>query len=156
MIHPKVYLALLAAASTVLAATVPTTAHADRWEVRREVRKGYYEVERAKRRAERDVRRCTTRECAEREIRRGYRDVEREKREARGNIRRELRQDYYRDSYYRGGDRWYRDGRYWNRNDYERRYYRKRDRDGNEFLKGVVVGAAVVGVAAAIAQSNDD
>lgn len=156
MIHTKVYLALLAAASTMLAATVPATAHADRWEVRREVRQGYYNVERAKRRAERDVRRCTTRECADREIRQGYRDVEREKRQARGKIRRELRKDYYRDNYYRGNDRWYRDGRYWNRSDYERRYYRKRDRDGNEFLKGVVVGAAVVGVAAAITQSNDD
>lgn len=156
MMMSRVRLVLAATGASLLLSMVPRGALADRWEVRREVREGYYEVERAKRRAEKDVRRCTTRECAEREIRQGYRDVEREKREARGEIRRELRQDYYRDSYYRGGDRWYRDGRYWNRYDYERRYYRKRDRDGNEFLKGVVVGAAVVGVASAIAKSNDD
>ncbi len=156
MIHRKVYLALIAAASTVIAATFPTAALADRWEVRREIREGHYEVERAKRKAEREVRRCTTRECAQREIREGYLDVEREKREARREIRRELREDYYQDRYYRGADRWYRDGRYWDRYEYERRYYRKRDRDDNDFLKGAVVGAAAVGIAVAIAKSNDD
>lgn len=115
------------------AAVLSPQAHADRWEVRQEVREGYYEVERAKRQAEREIRRCNTRECARREIREGYRDVEREKREARREIRRELRDDYYQD-----------------------RYHRKRDRDDNDFLKGAVVGAAAVGVAVAIAKSNDD
>jgi hypothetical protein len=81
--------------------------------------------------------------------------VERERREARREIRREIREDYY-DSYYRGGDRWYRDGRYWDRYDYERRYYRRRDDDGKQFLKGALVGAAVVGIAAAVANSDDD
>ena len=149
--------AVMAAAGVALiAAMLSPHAHADRWEVRREAREGYYEVEREKREARREIRRCETRECARREIREGYREVEREKREARREIRRELREDYYHDSYYRGGDRWYRDGRYWDRYEYERRYYRKRDRDDNDFLKGAVVGAAAVGVAVAIAKSNDD
>jgi len=90
------------------------------------------------------------------EAREGYYAVEREKREARREIRRELREDYYRDQYYRGDERWYRDGRYWSRDDYERRYYRRRDKDDDEFLKGAVVGAAVVGLGVAIAKSNDD
>ena len=90
------------------------------------------------------------------EAREGYYAVEREKREARREIRRELREDYYRDQYYRGDERWYRDGRYWGRDDYERRYYRRRDKDDNDFLKGAVVGAAVVGIGVAIAKSNDD
>ena len=61
-------------------------------------------------------------------------------------------------NYYRGDGRWYRDGRYWGRDDYQRRYYyrRDRDRDDDDLLKGAVVGAAVVGVAVAIAKSNDD
>lgn len=140
----------------LLACLVPATVMADRWEVRREAREGYYEVEREKREAARELRRCQTRECARREVREGYREVEREKREARREIRRELREDYYRDQYYRGDGRWYRDGRYWGRDDYERRYYRKRDKDGDDFLKGAVVGAAVVGIGVAIAKSNDD
>lgn len=140
----------------VLAGIAPGAAMADRWEVRREIREGYYEVEREKREAARELRRCQTRECARREIREGYREVEREKREARREIRRELREDYYRDQFYRGDGRWYRDGRYWGRDEYERRYYRKRDKDDNDFLKGAVVGAAVVGIGVAIAKSNDD
>ena len=93
---------------------------------------------------------------ARREVREGYREVERERREARREIRREIREDYY-DNYYRGDNRWYRDGRYWDRYEYERRYYRRRDRDDNDdMLKGALVGAAVVGVAVAIANSNDD
>jgi hypothetical protein len=82
-------------------------------------------------------------------------DLERERREARREVRQEIREDYY-DNYYRGGDRWYRDGRYWDRYEYERRYYRRRDRDDDDVLKGAVVGAAVVGVAVAIANSKDD
>jgi hypothetical protein len=102
----------------------------------------------------RELRRRETRECARREIREGYREVGRERREARREIRREIREDYY-DSYYRGDGRWCRDGRNWDRYEYERRYYR-RDRDDDDFLKGAVVGAAAVGVAVAIAKSNDD
>ena len=71
-------------------------------------------------------------------------------------MRREIAKDYYRDEYYRGDNLWYRDGKYWDRYDYERRYYRKRDRDGNDFLKGAVVGAAAVGIAVAIANSGND
>lgn len=74
----------------------------------------------------------------------------------RWEVRRELREDYYRDQYYRGGQRWYRDGRYWDRDEYERRYYRKRGKGDDDFLKGAVVGAAVVGIGVAIAKSNDD
>jgi hypothetical protein len=145
-----------AISATLLACVAPATVMADRWEVRQEAREGYYAVEREKREAARELRRCQTRECARREVREGYREVEREKREARREIRRELREDYYRDQYYRGDGRWYRDGRYWGRDDYERRYYRRRDKDDDDFLKGAVVGAAVVGLGVAIAKSNDD
>jgi hypothetical protein len=147
---------VVAAASAMLVGTfVPTDALASRWEVRQEVREGARSVNREKREAIRELRKCQTRDCARREIREGQREVSRERREARREIRREIREDYY-DNYYRGGDRWYRDGRYWDRYEYERRYYRRRDRDDNDLLKGAVVGAAVVGVAVAIAKSNDD
>jgi hypothetical protein len=145
-----------AAAAALLVTFAPSVAQADRWEVRSEVREGVREVGREKREAHRELRRCETRECARREIREGYREVEREKREARREIRRELREDYYHDKYYRGDGRWYRDGRYWDRYEYERRYYDKRDRDDDEFLKGAVVGAAAIGLAVAIAKSDDD
>lgn len=156
MMRPATSWTWLAASVATLAGFSPITAMADRWEVRREVREGYYEVEREKREAARELRRCQTRECARREVREGYREVEREKREARHEIRRELREDYYRDRYYRGDQRWYRDGRYWGRDEYERRYYRKRGKGDDDFLKGAVVGAAVVGIGVAIAKSNED
>jgi hypothetical protein len=146
---------ICAAAVAAVGLMAPQPASASRWEVRQEVREGSKEVRREKREAARELRRCETRECARREIREGYREVGRERREARREIRREVREDY-RDRYYRGDDRWYRDGRYWNRYDYERRYYRRYDDDGEQFLKGAVVGAAVVGVAVAVANSGDD
>jgi hypothetical protein len=37
-----------------------------------------------------------------------------------------------------------------------RRYYRRRDRDGDQLPKGALVGIAVVGVAVAVANSDDD
>lgn len=111
---------------------VPGVALADRWEVRREVREGARSVERERREARREIRRCETRECARREIREGYREVERERREARREVRSELREARWEDRY----------------------YYRDRD-DGRDLLKGVVVGAAVVGVAVAVANSDD-
>jgi hypothetical protein len=129
---------------------LPSLANAQSWEVRREVREGIREVNREKREAMRELRRCTTRQCAAREIREGHREVSRERREARREIRREVREDIF-DNYYRGGDRWYRDGRYWNRRDYESRFYRRRSNGGSDVLTGVLVGAAVVGVVAAIA-----
>jgi len=144
-----------AAGVAVLGITAPMQASASRWEIRQEMREGARSVQREKREAEREIRKCKTRECARREIREGYREVERERREARREIRREIREDYY-DRYYRGDGRWYRDGRYWDRYDYERRYYRRRDDDGEQFLKGALVGAAVVGIAAAVANSDDD
>lgn len=144
--------ALLAALGTIAGAFTPGTALASRWEVRQEVREGYYEVGREKREARRELSRCKTRECARREVREGYREVGREKREARREIRHEVRENYY-DRYFQGNDRWYRDGRYWNRYDYQNRYYRRNDDD---LLKGVIIGAAVVGVAAGIANSDDD
>jgi hypothetical protein len=137
---------------------LPAAADAQRWEVRREAREGRREVNREKYEAYRELKRCTTRECAAREVREGRREVSREKREARREVRREVR-DSYRDSWYRGGDRWYRDGRYWDRSDYERRYYSRDDRDdGGDVVAGVLVGAAVIGVVAAIADAdkNDD
>lgn len=147
--------AAVAASVVLVGAFVPADALASRWEVRQEMKEGARSVQREKREAVRELRKCETRECARREIREGQREVARERREARYEIRREIREDYY-DNYYRGDNRWYRDGRYWDRNEYERRYYRRRDRDDNDLLKGAVVGAAVVGVAVAIAKSNDD
>jgi hypothetical protein len=88
------------------------------------------EVEREKAEARREIRRCKTRDCARREIREGYREVERERREARREVRREIRDSRWEDDRYRGRD----------------------DRD--ELLKGVVIGAAVVGIAAAVANSD--
>jgi hypothetical protein len=148
-------LAAAAASVALCGAFVPTEALASRWEVRQEMREGAKSVRKEKKEAARELRKCQTRDCARREVREGYREVERERREARREIRHEVREDYY-DNYYRGGNRWYRDGRYWDRYEYERRYYRKRDRDDNDFLKGAVVGAAAIGVAVAIANSNDD
>ena len=145
--------AMAAASVAIVGLAMPMQASASRWEVRQEVREGAYEVHREKREAARELRKCQTRECARREVREGYREVSRERREARREIRREIREDRY-DRYYQGGDRWYRDGRYWNRHDYERRYYRRHD-DDNDMLKGALVGAAVVGVAVAIANSDD-
>jgi hypothetical protein len=151
----RLSLMVIAAASVAIVGLgAPLQASASRWEVRKEVREGAKEVHREKREAARELRKCQTRECARREVREGYREVERERREARREIRREVREDYY-DRYYQGGNRWYRDGRYWDRYEYERRYYRRRDDGGEEFLKGALVGAAVVGVASAIANSND-
>lgn len=68
---------------------------------------------------------------------------------------------HFRDAYYRGDRRWYRDHRYWNEYDYVSRYYRGRDRhrdddDGNDdLLRGIAIGAATVGVIAAIHEAND-
>ena len=56
----------IAISVTLLACLAPATVMADRWEVRREVREGYYAVEREKREAARELRRCQTRECARR------------------------------------------------------------------------------------------
>jgi len=65
-----------------------------------------------------------------------------------------LRDDYYRD--YR---RWYRDGRYWNEYDYVNRYYSRNrhdnDDDNDDLMRGIVIGAAVVGVIAAVHEAND-
>lgn len=101
-------------------------ANAGRWEVRKEIREGAREVEREKREAKRELMRCKTRECARREIREGYREVNREKRKARYEIRRELREARR--------DRW---------------------DDNNDILGGVIVGAAIIGVASAIAHDDD-
>lgn len=66
------------------------------------------------------------------------------------------------DGYYRADRRWYRDGRYWNEYDYVNRYYggwdrhRDGDDDDDDLVRGIVIGAAVVGVIAAIHEANDD
>ncbi len=144
---------LLSLAFTSLSA--PSEVLAQSWQVRREVREGAREVAREKREAARELSRCTTKECARREVREGYREVNRERREARREIRREVREDV-RDQYWRDG-RYYRDGRYWERDAYMRRYYGNSDDDGGaNLIKGLVVGAAVVGVTAAIINAQED
>lgn len=127
MIHTRRSAATLRATLLLLAALLPPVAQADRWEVRKEIREGVREVNREKREARRELARCETRACARREIREGYREVQREKREARREIRRELRDND--------------DDRY------------DRDRD---VLKGIAIGAAVVGIAAALSNSSGD
>ena len=149
-LHVKATVAWLA----VLSVAAPAPALASRWEVRQEAREGGREVRREKREAVRELQRCKTRECARREIREGQREVARENREARREIRREVREGY-NDNFYRGSGRWYRDGRWWDRNDYERRYYYRDDNGAGKVVAGIAIGAAVVGVAAAIADSND-
>ncbi|TWJ09219.1 hypothetical protein [Altererythrobacter ishigakiensis] len=144
-------LAVLAA--TVVFTAIPTEVQAQSWEVRREIREGNREVARERREAAREILSCKTRKCAEREYREANREVARERREARREVMREIREDYY-DRFYRGNGRWWRDGRYWNRNDYLRRYYARRDNDGADVLKGALVGAAVVGIIAAV--TDDD
>jgi hypothetical protein len=152
--RPARLVAALIACGTVLGALAPSPALAQRWEVRREMREGARSVARERREALRELRRCTTRACARREAREGQYEVARERREARREIRREVRENY-RDQYWRGGNQWYRDGRYWSRDDYERRYYNRRDNTG-DVLAGLAVGAAVVGVVAAISDNDDE
>jgi hypothetical protein len=65
---------------------------------------------------------------------------------------------HLRDTWYSGDRRWYRDGRYWGENDYVARYYRGgngRDDDDDDLVKGVLIGAAAVGIIAAIHEAND-
>lgn len=66
---------------------------------------------------------------------------------------------HLRDSYYRDYRRWYRDGRYWNEYDYVNRYYSRNrhdhDDDNDDLVRGIVLGAAVVGVIAAVHEAND-
>ena len=143
----------LALGAVACVMSLPTEAQAQSWEVRREIREGNREVARERREAAREIRKCKTKACAEREFREANREVARERREARREVSREIREDYY-DRFYRGNGRWFRDGRYWNRDAYLRRYYRRRDNDGADVLKGVVIGAAVVGVVAAIADND--
>lgn len=149
----KPALLLFISAVSIAELLIPAQAVAQSWEVRREIREGARSVAREKREAARELRQCTTRECARREVREGYREVNRERREARREIRREVREDV-RDQYWRDG-RYYRDGRYWDRDDYMRRYYGNSD-DGDSLIKGLVVGAAVVGVTAAIINAQND
>lgn len=118
------------------------------------MREGVREIGRERREAMRELSGCTTRQCARREIREGYREVSRERREARREVRGEARDAYY-DRYYRGEGRWYRDGRDWDRYDYERRHHYRDRNGGDDVLKGVLIGAAVVGTAAVIAESDD-
>ncbi len=147
---------------------LPSLASADPWEVRREWREGARNVQQERREAAREIRRCASRECVEREVREGRREVGRERREARHEVRREWYEDgrhrdarrfvHYHDGYYRGGQRWYREGRYWHEPEYVHHYYhggRGHDHD-DDFVKGLVIGAAAVGVIAAIHEANED
>lgn len=67
---------------------------------------------------------------------------------------------HYRDGYYRNNGRWYREGRYWDEVAYVNRYYprhRHHDHDDgdDDLLRGIAIGAAVVGVIAAVHEAND-
>lgn len=128
MIRATASFSLLAVVLVLAAGLLPPAAYADRWEVRREIREGVREVNREKREARRELKRCETRKCARREIREGYREVQRERREARREIRREFR-------------------------DYDDRYDRDR---GSDVLKGLAIGAAVVGIATAVSRASRD
>lgn len=103
----------------------PGDALASRWGVRRGIREGARELRRGEREARREIRRCQTRGCVRRELREGAREVGRERREARRAVGREIRENLY-GSYYRGYGRWYRDGRYWDRYEYDRYCYNGR------------------------------
>lgn len=115
----------LAIALVVTAAWLQPVAHAGRWEVRKEIREGSREVRREKREARRELARCETRACARREVREGYREVQQERREARREVRRALR-DYDDD----------------------------RDDGGKDLLKGLAIGAAVIGIATVISNAS--
>jgi hypothetical protein len=120
-----VFQAMLVCALVASLGLSPATVHASRWEIRQEFREGAREVDREKREALREIRRCKTKDCARREIREGYREVQREKREARREIRREIRE--HRDD---------------------------RD-DARKLLTGIAIGAAVLGIANAVSNSNE-
>ena len=68
---------------------------------------------------------------------------------------------HYRDGYYRNHGRWYREGRYWDEVAYVNRYYRghrhhhDHDDGDDDLLRGIAIGAAVVGVIAAVHEAND-
>ncbi|WP_371188599.1 hypothetical protein [Thalassotalea maritima] len=117
------YISIALLFSTLL---MPTVAEAGRYEVRKEIREGYIEVNREKREAAREVLRCKTRRCAAREIREGHREVAREKREARREIRRAIRKNRY--------DKW-------------------QHRD--DLIGGIIVGGTIIGVVDAIANNDD-
>ena len=144
---------LMMLGGAIVLTAIPVQAEAQSWEVRREIREANREVNRERREADERIRRCKDKECVEREYRKANREVARERREARREVSREIREDYY-DRFYRGNGRWWRDGRYWTRDDYLRRYYKRRDNDGVDVLTGVLVGAAVIGVIAAV--TDDD
>jgi hypothetical protein len=127
MIRTTATVAVLTCGLALSTTLVPPTAYAGRWEVRQEIREGAGEVRREKREARRELKRCDTRQCARREIREGYGEVQREKREARREIRRDLR-NYDDDRYDRGSD----------------------------VLKGLAIGAAVVGIATAFSKASRD
>jgi hypothetical protein len=116
-------LPLLVAFSAAGALVAPSMAEGSRWGVRQEIREGAFEVRREKREAAREIRRCDTRACVNRELREGAWEVGRERREVRRSVRQEIRENIY-DDYYRGDGRWYREGRYWDRDAYDRYYYR--------------------------------
>ena len=144
--------------------------------VLREMREGQREIDRERREARREIRR----ERAE-DYHPARRDYDRNGRYFRDRYFRTVDRDahyhpdghycrdgrhiaHLRDGYYRGDRRWYRDGRYWSEYDYVGRYYRGRDRqrdgddsdDSDDLVRGIVIGAAAVGVIAAIHDANDD
>jgi hypothetical protein len=142
--------------------------------MRREIREGQREVNRERREARHEIRReraedyyrpappyhHNDRPYDGRYYRADYRDAHYH---PNGQYCRDGRHIVHlRDNYYRGDRRWYRDGQYWNEYDYVGRYYRAGDGrrngdDGNDdLLRGIVIGAAAVGVIAAIHEANDD
>lgn len=125
MIRSTASFTVLAVVLVLAAGLLPPPAYADRWEVRRELREGAREVRREKREARRELARCETRACARREVREGYREVQQERREARREVRRALR-DYDDD----------------------------RDDGGKDLLKGLAIGAAVIGIATVISNAS--
>jgi hypothetical protein len=131
--------------------------------VRREMREGQREIDRERRETRREVKRERVedrwdrpRYVADRHARYQYVDAHYH---PNGRYCRDGRHvAHLYDTWYRGDRRWYRDGRYWGENDYVTRYYRgsnDRHDDDDDLVKGILIGAAVVGVIAAIHEAND-
>lgn len=185
IVHVKTRLSMATAALLCCASLAPLTAGAHSWEVRNEVREGKREVNRERHEARHEINaaRGPGYYLPPGQAKRYYyynnndryygdsRYYDRARYDDRyawdrvahfhpdGHYCRDVNHvAHYRDGYYRNDGRWYRDGRYWNEVAYVDRYYRRyrNHDDGNDdLLRGMAIGAAVVGVIAAVHEASD-